>query len=62
MLVARILQAVADPASRSYTDFLLKSLSGNELSYIHDIRPSPELRDLGMRQKQPRFRQAACAR
>lgn len=62
LLVARALHAVADPASTSYTDFLLKSLSGNEISFIRDIDPSPALRALCERRIPARFTEAACAR
>jgi hypothetical protein len=62
MLVARILRTISDPASKSYTDLLLRSLSGNEIHFMRDIEPSPELRELCERRQPPRFTEAACAR
>jgi hypothetical protein len=62
LLVARTLRTIAEPASRSYTDLLLNSLSGNEMHFMRDIEPSPELRELCERRQPVRFTEAACSR
>jgi hypothetical protein len=61
-LVCQVIDKVSNPGHREQFDYLLKSLSGNEIRFLTEIGPDTEVRHLCERTTRNDVREAACAR